>query len=121
MCTCKRAWIDAFSLPCCCGIMSGSNDLAVVVLLPVCISPDSVCCAGARKLEIRPAGEKNVVAGMHSGKAEYLPFPVPIPVSGPVESWMGRVEYAMQTTVQSRIMQASCLHNLSLSNRLHSF
>ena len=61
-----------------------------------------------RKLEIRAATPPQhglVVGGVLSAEGEYLAFPTPIPVAGSVDNWMARVDLAMRTTVQLRLLQ----------------
>ncbi|KAK9814943.1 hypothetical protein WJX73_002724 [Symbiochloris irregularis] len=63
---------------------------------------------GAHRLDIQPApggGHGMVVAGMLSGKGENLPFFQAVPVHGPLELWMSKVEAEMYLAVRNRAKQ----------------
>lgn len=46
-----------------------------------------------------------VVAGMLSGKGENLPFFQAVPLHGPLELWMSKVEAEMYLAVRNRAKQ----------------
>lgn len=70
------------------------------------------CFDNIKSLELlTPPGRKVTQAvGMHSSDGEYVPFKSPVPLEGPVEGWLLRVEGEMRHTLKALLQECIIAH-----------